>query len=175
MALPNPRLVRVCHSSEDDKAFFAKEDELSLFHPFGPQLTGFTIFDIRQAVPVNNSDAIPSFKDTLPRCPPHGSIFSIADFNPGGKSHMHRTQSIDYAIVISGEITLILDNGEEKIVKAGEFIIQQGTNHQWLNNTDAVTRIAFVMLGAEPILSKDGQPLEPDAFKKPAGLDTDTK
>jgi quercetin dioxygenase-like cupin family protein len=88
---------------------------------------------------------------------------------------MHRTQSIDYAIVISGEITLILDNGEEKAVKAGEFIIQQGTNHQWLNKTDVVTRIAFVMLGAEPLSSKDGQPLEADAFKKPAGLDTDTK
>ncbi|WP_299328413.1 cupin domain-containing protein [Parasphingopyxis sp.] len=58
---------------------------------------------------------------------------------------MHRTETIDYGIILSGEITLILDIGE-RVVKAGDIVIQRGTNHGWSNHTDQPCRVAFVLV-----------------------------
>jgi len=57
---------------------------------------------------------------------------------------MHRTQTVDYGIVLSGELTLILDRGET-IVRAGDIVIQRGTNHAWANRTGETCRVAFVL------------------------------
>ena len=58
---------------------------------------------------------------------------------------MHRTETIDYGIVLTGEITLILDIGE-RIVRAGDVVIQRGTNHGWSNHMDEPCRVAFVLI-----------------------------
>ena len=58
---------------------------------------------------------------------------------------MHRTQTIDYGIVIEGEITLIVDRGES-IVRAGDVVVQRGTNHAWANRSGRNCRIAFVLI-----------------------------
>lgn len=58
---------------------------------------------------------------------------------------MHRTRTIDYAIVLSGEIDMLLDDSEVH-VKAGDIVIQRGTNHAWVNRGDAPCRIAFVLI-----------------------------
>jgi len=58
---------------------------------------------------------------------------------------MHRTQTLDYGIVIEGELTLVLDHGETT-VRAGDIIIQRGTNHAWANRSDTVCRVAFVLI-----------------------------
>jgi quercetin dioxygenase-like cupin family protein len=69
---------------------------------------------------------------------------------------MHRTQSVDYAGVLSGKIVLALDNRDEKTVKAG----QRGANHAWHNHTEAPCRIALVMVGTQKIVLGDGRALE---------------
>jgi len=61
---------------------------------------------------------------------------------------MHRTQSLDFAIVLSGDIYLVLDESET-LLKAGDTVIQCGTNHAWSNRSDKPCRMAFIMLGAE--------------------------
>jgi mannose-6-phosphate isomerase-like protein (cupin superfamily) len=61
---------------------------------------------------------------------------------------MHRTQSIDYGIVLEGEITLIVDEGETT-VKAGDIVIQRGTNHGWANRSGKNCRIAFILIDGE--------------------------
>jgi len=61
---------------------------------------------------------------------------------------MHRTQSLDFAIVLSGEIYLVLDDAET-LLKAGDTVIQCGANHAWSNRSDKPCRMAFVMLGAK--------------------------
>jgi len=58
---------------------------------------------------------------------------------------MHRTESIDYGIILEGEITLILDN-EETVVRAGDVVVQRGTNHAWANRGKGVCRIAFILV-----------------------------
>jgi hypothetical protein len=62
-------------------------------------------------------------------------------------AHMHRTRSIDYAIVLSGEIWAIMDVGETKMV-AGDVLVQRGTNHAWANRSNAPCIIAFVLIDA---------------------------
>ena len=75
-----------------------------------------------------------------------GAGDAVAD---GGNSerhaHMHKTETIDYGIVLSGEIVLIMDEGET-LCKAGDIIIQRGTNHGWANRSDQDCRIAFILI-----------------------------
>ena len=61
---------------------------------------------------------------------------------------MHRTQTIDYGIVIEGELTMILDRSET-IVKAGDIVIQRGTNHAWANRTNKICRVAFILIDGQ--------------------------
>lgn len=65
----------------------------------------------------------------------------------GGSRHalMHRTESVDYGIVLEGEIMLIMDEGET-VVRAGDIVVQRGTNHGWANRTDRNCRIAFILV-----------------------------
>lgn len=60
---------------------------------------------------------------------------------------MHRTQSIDYGVVIEGELTLVLDHGEAQL-KPGSVVIQRGTNHAWANRSGRVCRMLFVLIDA---------------------------
>jgi mannose-6-phosphate isomerase-like protein (cupin superfamily) len=61
---------------------------------------------------------------------------------------MHRTQTIDYGIVLEGELTLIVDRGETT-VRAGDIVIQRGTNHAWANRSDKNCRVAFVLIDGQ--------------------------
>lgn len=58
---------------------------------------------------------------------------------------MHRTETIDYGIVLEGEITLVLDRGET-VVRAGDIVVQRGTNHAWANRSGRPCRIAFILI-----------------------------
>jgi hypothetical protein len=63
---------------------------------------------------------------------------------------MHKTASLDYAIVLSGEIYALMDQGET-LMRTGDVLIQRGTSHAWSNRTDKPARVAFVLVGAEPL------------------------
>ena len=109
--------------------------------------------------------------------PPNGSILRIVDFPPVsgeikvdnetmikemgisakaegkgkhiGHPFMHRTKSIDYAIVLEGEIDMLLDDSEVHL-GAGDVLVQRGTNHAWVNRGTKRCRIAFVLIDAKP-------------------------
>jgi quercetin dioxygenase-like cupin family protein len=79
-----------------------------------------------------------------------------ATFGKGGRHPlMHRTETIDYAIILSGEITMLLDEGEV-LLKAGDVLVQCGTNHAWTNRSTAPCVVAFVLFDGEfdPALAK---------------------
>jgi quercetin dioxygenase-like cupin family protein len=82
----------------------------------------------------------------------------VVDILPGFASPMHRTNSIDYGIVINNEIELELEDGAKKTIRAGGIIVQRGTNHLWRNKTSQPTRIVFVLIEAPPYVH-DGKPL----------------
>jgi len=60
-------------------------------------------------------------------------------------THMHRTETIDYGIVLEGEITLLVDEGETT-VRAGDIVVQRGTNHGWTNRSGKNCRVAFILI-----------------------------
>ena len=82
--------------------------------------------------------------------PAKGSRFAIIDFPPGNKPHMHRTETIDYVVVIEGEIEMDMDASTVKL-KAGDVLIQRGTNHAWANRSGMRARVAFVLIDAAPL------------------------
>ena len=62
----------------------------------------------------------------------------------------HKTDTVDYAIVLSGEIWALMDEGEVRL-EAGDVLIQRGTSHAWSNRSDESCRVAFVLIDAEPL------------------------
>lgn len=82
--------------------------------------------------------------------PPLGTRFAVIDFPPGNKPHMHRTETVDYVIVLEGEIEMDMDESTVKM-KAGDIMVQRGTNHAWANRSASRARVAFVLIGAEPL------------------------
>lgn len=90
-----------------------------------------------------------------------GSVIRIVDMLPGQASPFHRTNSIDYGIVLEGEVELELDDGAKTTIGQGGIIIQRGTNHLWRNTTGKVCRIAFVLIEA-PAYLHNGKPLDED-------------
>ncbi|HLJ25049.1 MAG TPA: cupin domain-containing protein [Candidatus Acidoferrales bacterium] len=61
---------------------------------------------------------------------------------------MHRTRTIDYAIIVSGEIDMLLDDTEVHM-KAGDVLVQRGTNHAWVNRSSAPCKVAFILVDAK--------------------------
>jgi quercetin dioxygenase-like cupin family protein len=82
--------------------------------------------------------------------PVNGTRFAVIDFPPGNKPHMHRTETVDYVLVLEGEIEMDMDDSTVKL-KAGDVMVQRGTNHAWANRSDACARVAFVLIDAEPL------------------------
>lgn len=70
-----------------------------------------------------------------------------ASFDPDG-SGFHRTDTIDYGVVLEGEICLDLDNGRTTVLKAGDVVVQLGTRHAWRNPSDRPAQMFFVLIGA---------------------------
>jgi len=140
---------------------------------------GLTDLWITHTIPVNNSDNnSDATKRAVKLTPPSGgSIFRVVEFPPekqiAGKvdrkaafaalsasdtidSHnaahplMHKTNTIDYAIVISGQIYAVLEAGET-LLHTGDCLVQRGTNHAWSNRSEKPCLVAFVLIDAKPV------------------------
>jgi len=78
-------------------------------------------------------------------------VFRIVRYQPGVTPRNHRTDSIDYAVVISGAIDMELDDGVVVQLKAGDVLVQRGTMHNWVNRGTEDCVIAFVLVSARPV------------------------
>ena len=94
---------------------------------------------------------------------PGGTVLRIVDCPPASLSPMHRTVSLDYGVVLEGEIALELDSGERRIMRRGDVSVQRGTNHAWRNLSETNwARMLYVLQEAEPIKLENGQMLGED-------------
>jgi naringenin degradation protein FdeH len=137
---------------------------------------GMTLLWVTSEFPVDVAATADQAQTAVGVPPPaNGTIFRIVDFAPATSAHdepvdhhqillsmgidpatqgyarhanTHRTRTIDYAIVLEGEIDMLLDDGEVH-VKAGDVLVQQGTNHAWVNNSGKPCRIAFILIDAK--------------------------
>jgi mannose-6-phosphate isomerase-like protein (cupin superfamily) len=109
-----------------------------------PPPRGGTIFRIVEFVPmtpqIEKLDINTMMKVVGPEAPAKGL--------PPRHPMMHRTRSVDYALILSGEIDMLVDDGEVHL-KAGDVVVQQATNHAWVNRGKEVCRIAFILMDSE--------------------------
>lgn len=80
----------------------------------------------------------------------NGTVFRVLELAPGNTARNHRTDSIDYAVVMQGEIDMELDDSTVHL-KAGDVLVQRGTIHNWVNRGAAPCRIAFVLIAANSV------------------------
>ncbi|KAF8308048.1 hypothetical protein DL93DRAFT_2087458 [Clavulina sp. PMI_390] len=170
--LPVPKRVITGHNAQGQSTAIIVEDA-----PTGPFMPGSETKIARlwttKETPANNDDQKTDFKDVIPErfglVQPNGSQACIIDTPPGGGSPTHRTSSIDYIILISGTLTLLLDTDDRSSPDAGttlsvpgSIFVQRGTKHTWMNrSTTEWVRFVAVMIDAKPVdVEKDGKEVE---------------
>lgn len=79
-----------------------------------------------------------------------GTTFRITEWAPGHARFTHRTETVDYAILLAGEIDLELENGEVVHLKPGDVVVQRGTTHTWVNRGSVPAVTAFILIDARP-------------------------
>lgn len=100
---------------------------------------------------------------------PNGTVCRFVDFAPGNKPLIHRTQSLDYGIVIEGSMIMELDDGSSTLMDRGDVAVQRGTMHAWKNASETEwARMIFVLQDCKPLmingqrykedLGEEGQP-----------------
>ncbi|PVH70256.1 cupin domain-containing protein [Cadophora sp. DSE1049] len=106
---------------------------------------------------------------------PGGTVILAVDMNPESTSAMHRTVSLDYGVVLEGEVELVLDSGETKRFQRGDMAIQRGTSHAWRNpSKTAWARMLFIVQEAQP-LQVNGKTLTEDYGEGIEGVDPSHK
>lgn len=98
--------------------------------------------------PLAPSEPEPTERDLTVPPSPGGTKIRINEFPPGVVSPTHRTQTVDYGIVLEGEVVLVLDDGAQTVLRSGDVVVQRGTDHRWENRTAEVARMAFVLIDA---------------------------
>lgn len=84
----------------------------------------------------------------------NGTIFRIVDVPPHSEGHMHRTTSLDYIYLVNGPLISKLDDGSRTTLNGGDTLVQRGTMHQWINETDDWCRMVAVLVPAlEPVVN----------------------
>jgi quercetin dioxygenase-like cupin family protein len=130
-----------------------------------PNAARFGLGYVTNTIPVdlNESRDVATYNDFLTNKPgivvPGGTVCRIVDAPPGSISPMHRTVSLDYGVVLEGEIELVLDSGETKLMRRGDIAVQRGTMHAWRNVTpdNGFARMLYVLQESKPVEIGDKQ------------------
>lgn len=178
--MPRPvRRVVTGHNAQG-KSIFIMDGPAPVVHSRGSGATASTELWLTNTTPADNTGGADPTVTEPRRLPPPkgGTVFRVVDYPPDservaalrapGTTHdaqaegyvrdlanarhpgFHKTNSIDYAIVLSGEIWALMDEGEV-LLKAGDVLIQRGTNHAWSNRSEQPCRVAFVLIDANPV------------------------
>jgi quercetin dioxygenase-like cupin family protein len=103
-----------------------------------------------ESFPVNNTGDTDEGLRKVGTTLNNGTVFRVVEFAPGVAPRVHRTDSIDYAVVMSGEIDMELDDSVVHL-KTGDVLVQRGTIHNWVNRGLQPCVIAFILIDAKPV------------------------
>jgi quercetin dioxygenase-like cupin family protein len=112
---------------------------------------------VTRGFPVSNDDPSDTASLKVNTSESDGTIFRIVEYSPGVAPRHHRTNSIDYAVVLSGSIELQLDTATVQL-NPGDVLVQRGTIHNWMNHGTEPCVIAFILIAADPA-TINGEPL----------------
>lgn len=159
---PFPPLRRVVTGHDCRGRATIRSDATFPSEPIALGGADFALVWTTAAVPVDNNDETDGRERDAGLTLNRGSVIRIVDFHPKGESPMHRTNSIDYGIVLAGQIELALEDGVKTVVGPHSIVVQRGTNHKWRNpSASEWARVAFVLIEAAPFVH-DGSPLLED-------------
>jgi len=117
-----------------------------------------------QGFPVDNADdSDGSRRSGIGTTVKDGTVFRVVEYLPGVTPRIHRTDSIDYGVVVSGELILQLEDGVEVQLNAGDLFVQRGTVHNWVNRSAQPCVAAFAIIQARPVV-KNGRQLSAAEF-----------
>jgi quercetin dioxygenase-like cupin family protein len=125
-------------------------DDISQNAPNRRPGTEATLVWTTQGFPADNTGAEDASRRQVGSTVPGGTVFRVVSYGPGCAPRNHRTDSIDYAVVISGEIDMELDDSVVHL-RAGDVVVQRGTIHNWANNGREPCIIAYVLIDAKPV------------------------
>src|SRR4029079_17333594 len=111
-----------------------------------------------EGFPVNNDGTEATSVRKVGTTLDNGIVFRVVSFGPGVTPRNHRTDSIDFAVVISGEIDMVLDD-ETVHLKQGDVLVQRGTIHNWVNTGTEPCLIAFTLVASKPVTARNGKSL----------------
>ena len=159
---PFPPIRRIVTGHNGVGRAIIRSDESFPSEPIALPGAEYALIWTTATVPADNNDDTDGRDRDAGMTINEGSVVRIVDIVPGGASPMHRTNSIDYGIVLEGEIELELEDGVKTTAGPHTVIVQRGTNHKWRNPsaTDYV-RVAFVLIEA-PAYLHEGTPLPED-------------
>lgn len=156
--LPDINRFITDHNAKGEATFSSRVEEKLEWQEIGTMAT-FALGYTTKSFPVQLSDEadISSYEGFLVNKPgitiPGGTVLRIVDMAPGVTSPMHRTVSLDYGVVLEGEVELILDSGEKRNMRRGDTSIQRATNHAWRNMSESTwARMLYVLQESEPVL-----------------------
>ena len=129
--LPPVRRIVTGHNAAGRSVFASDNSFETQLIPSGD--AEFTLLWTAPELPVNNNDPVDGRERDAGLTLHGGSVIRVVDMLPGKSSPMHRTSSIDYGIVLSGQLELELDDGEKTLLGAGDIVIQRGSMHLWRN------------------------------------------
>jgi quercetin dioxygenase-like cupin family protein len=132
------------------KAIVAIDEVATHLFTGRPGATGCNVWTT-EGFPVNNDGTADAGQRTgVGTTIPGGTIFRVLEFAPGLAARNHRTDSIDYIVVMSGEIDMELDDAVVHL-KAGDVMVQRGTIHNWVNNGTAACVLAVILIAAKSV------------------------
>jgi Cupin domain len=148
-----PRRIVTGHDKNGKSIVVSDSAPPNEFHVREHGITFFEIWNTDQSpAPVAPTEAEPTDRPVELAPKPNGTVIRILDFSPGFsekqagiKPFMHRTETIDYGIVLEGDIVLLLSDSEVSLT-AGDVVVQRGTDHAWENRSDRPTRMAFILI-----------------------------
>jgi quercetin dioxygenase-like cupin family protein len=114
-----------------------------------PGATGYNVWTT-EGFPVSNDGADDEGLRKVGTTLKNGAIFRVLEFAPGLAARNHRTDSIDYIVVMSGEIDMELDDSVVHL-KAGDVMVQRGTIHNWVNRGTEPCVLAVILIAAKPV------------------------
>ena len=103
-----------------------------------------------ESFPVNNTGDADAGLKNVGTTLKNGTVFRVIEFAPGVAPRNHRTESIDYAVVVSGEIDMEIEDSVVHL-NAGDVLVQRGTIHNWVNRGSKPCVMAFVLVDAKPV------------------------
>ncbi|KAL7935441.1 hypothetical protein V8C35DRAFT_299471 [Trichoderma chlorosporum] len=162
---PDPRRIVTGHDSKGKAIVVADSTIPCVPTPMG---ANFAVLFETHEFPANLDEWVdPTKIRTQDLSNDKGVVLRVVDIPPVDKTGMlfHRTESLDFGILFSGEVTCHLDDGVTIDMKPGDVCVQRGTIHGWTNNTDKPARVYFILSAAKPV-NVNGELLTATGYSK---------